>query len=228
MSDGADQSQPPRRGTPSSTTTPRVSSTGTPRVSSTTTPRVSSTTNPRVMSAARTAPLPKGQEEAISQRLKSESANVALNAVAVLKEMVGDFRQQDRFFKYKAFIVGGWVFLSLATVGLTCARGVKETGDFGAKLIPITSRASVTIMNKSDETWRDVIVVVRDNRGAEWRASVARVDPTKELTVTPKQLLGADGRAAPSDIKIRDVEMRTSEGRARLLENGHNLTEEAP
>ncbi|OJH38728.1 hypothetical protein BON30_21090 [Cystobacter ferrugineus] len=229
MSDGADQSQPPRRGTPpSSTTTPRVSSTGTPRVSSTTTPRVSSTTNPRVMSAARTAPLPKGQDAAISERLKSESANVALNAVAVLKEMVGDFRQQDRFFKYKASIVGGWLLVSLATVGLTCARGVKETGDFGAKLIPITSRAAVTIMNKSDETWRDVIVVVKDNRGAEWRASVARVEPTKELTVTPKQLLGADGRAAPSDIRIRDVEMRTSEGRAQLLENGRNLTEEAP
>jgi hypothetical protein len=228
MSDGADQSQPPRRGTPSSSTTPRVSSTGTPRVSSTTTPRVSSTTNPRVMSAARTAPLPKGQEAAMSERLKSESANVALNAVAVLKEMVGDFRQQDRFFKYKALIVGGWVMVSLATVGLTCARGVKETGDFGAKLIPITSRASVTIMNKSDATWRNVTVVVTDHRGAKWQASVARVDPAKELTVTPKQLLGEEGRAAPSDIKIRDVEMRTSEGRALLLDNGHNLTEEAP
>jgi hypothetical protein len=228
MSDGSDQSQPPPRGTPSSTTTPRVSSTGTPRVSSTGTPRVSSTTNPRVMSASRTAPLPKEQQEAISQRLKSESANVALNAVSILKEMVSDFRQQDRFFKYKAFIVGGWLLLSLATVGITCARGVKETGDFGAKLIPITQRASVTIMNKSDEPWLDVIVVVTDNRGKEWRASVARVDPAKELTVTPKQLLGADGRAAPADIKIRDVEMRTSEGRARLLDNTRNLTEEAP
>lgn len=221
MSDGADQSQPPPRGTPSSTTTPRVSSTGTPRVSS--------TTNPRVMSAARTAPLPKGQDAAMSERLKSESANVALNAVAVLKEMVGDFRQQDRFFKYKAFIVGGWVLLSLATVGLTCARGVKETGDFGATLIENPGgRPGLTIHNKSDGTWRDVIVVVKDSRGAEWRASVARVEPAKELTVTPKQLMGADGRAAPTDIKIRGVEMRTSEGRAQLLENGHNLTEEAP
>jgi hypothetical protein len=183
------------------------------------------------MSAARTAPLPKGQDAAMRERLKSESANVALNAVAFLKEMVGDFRQQDRFFKYKASIVGGWLLVSLATVGLTCARGVKETGDFGATLIENPGgRPGLTINNKSDETWRDVTVIVTDSRGGEWRASVARVDPGKELTITPKQLLGAeDGRAAPANIKIRDAEMRTSAGRARLLDNNRNLTiEDAP
>lgn len=227
MSDGADQSRPPPRG--SSTTNPRVSSTTNPRMSSTTNPRVSSTTNPRVMSAARTAPLPKEQQEAIAQRLKSESANAALNAVSIVKEMVGDFRQQDRFFKYKAFIVGGWLLLSIATVGLTCARGVKETGDFGAKLVRNPGgRAGVTISNKGDEPWLDVTVVVTDLRGGEWRASVAKVEPGREFTVTPKQLLGAEGQAAKGDINIQGVEMRTSEGRALLLENGNNLTEEAP
>ena len=210
MSDGANQSQPPARGT-----------------SSTTNPRVSSTTNPRVMSAARAAPLPK-EQEAISQRLKSGSADAALNAVAILKEMVRDFRQQDRFFKYKAFIVGGWLALSLVTLSTTCARGVKETGEFGAKLVPIAQRASVTILNKSDEPWLEVVVVVTDAQGAEYRASSARVEPANGLTVTPKQLLGTDNRPAPADIRIRSVEMRTSEGRALLLDNGRNLTEDTP
>lgn len=211
MSDGANQSQPPARGT-----------------SSTTNPRVSSTTNPRVMSAARTAPLPK-EQEAISQRLKSGSADAALNAVAILKEMVRDFRQQDRFFKYKAFIVGGWLALSLLTLSTTCARGVKETGEFGASLLPqVAGRNSVTIKNNSDDPWLDVTVVVKDDRGAEWRASVARVEPARELTITPKQLLGGDGRAAPGDIRMRDIEMRTAEGKAQLRENHKDLTKDAP
>jgi hypothetical protein len=212
MSDGARQPQQPPRGTPSSTSMPRVSQ-----------------TNPRVMSAARAAPLPKEQlsQEALRQKLKSESANVALNALSIVKEKVEEFRQQDRFFKYKAFIVGGWLLLSVTTFGVTCGRGAKETGDFGAKLVVVPARSSVSIMNKSEEPWTDVTIVVKDNKGAEWRASVARVAPTKEVTITPKQLLGSSGQAAPMDITIRGVEMRTSEGRAVLLEDGQNLTEDA-
>ncbi len=210
MSEGANQPQQPPRVTPSSPNVPRVSQ-----------------TNQRVMTATRTAPLPKEQQQgAIGQRLKSESANVALNALSIVKEKVQEFREQDRFFKYKAFIVGGWVLMSVATFGTTWARGAKQTGDFGAKLVEIPSRASISILNKSEESWTDVIIVVTDNRGAEWRASVAGVAPTKEVTISPKQLLGTSGQAAPSDIVIRGVEMRTSEGRAMLLEDGRNLTED--
>ncbi|HEX8439432.1 hypothetical protein [Archangium sp.] len=211
MSEGANQPQQPRA-TPSSSNVPRVSQ-----------------TNLRVMSATRTAPLPKNQQqEALSERLKSESANVALNTLSILKEKVQEFRERDRFFKYKAFIAGGWLLISVATFGTTWARGAKQTGDFGAKLVVIPARASISILNRSDEPWLDVIIVVKDQRGAEWRASVAGVAPTKEVTISPKQLLGASGQAAPSDLVIKGVEMRTSEGRALLLEDGRNLTEDAP
>ena len=211
MSEGANQPQQPR-GTPSSTNMPRVSQTN----------------NPRVMSAARAAPLPKEQQQGqLSQKLKAESANVALNALSIVKEKVEEFREQDRFFKYKAFIVAGWVFLSISTFGVTCARGAKQTGDFGAKLVPVTSRASLTIMNKSEDAWEKVHIVVKDNRGVEWNAYVPRVEPAREVTVTPKQLLSAEGKAAPSDITIVGVEMRTADGDAVLLENGVNLTDDA-
>jgi hypothetical protein len=210
MSEGANQPQQPPRGTPSSPNVPRVSQ-----------------TNLRVMSATRTAPLPKDQQKgALSERLKSESANVALNTLSIVKEKVQEFRERDRFFKYKAFIAAGWLLMSVTTFGITWARGAKQTGDFGAKLVMIPSRASVSILNRSEEPWMDVIIVVTDNKGAEWRASVAAVAPTKEVTISPKQLLGASGQAAPSDIAIRGVEMRTSEGRAMLLEDGRNLTED--
>ena len=214
MSDGANHPQQPPRTTGSRPALPSSAS---------------STTNPRVMSAARSEPLPKEQQKgAVGDRLKSEGANVALNALSVVKEMVQDFRQQDRFFKYKAFIVGGWALLSLATVGVTCGRGVKTTGEFGAKLIPIAGRSSMTIMNKSRDTWHKVVVVVKDDRGGEWQAYMKEVAPGQDFTVTPKQLLGSNGQAAPADLAIRGVEMETSDGKARLLENNHNLTEEPP
>ncbi|MFY0522196.1 hypothetical protein ACN28I_02950 [Archangium gephyra] len=210
MSEGANQPQQPR-GTPSSTNMPRVSQTN----------------NPRVMSAARAAPLPKEQQGQLSQKLKAESANVALNALSIVKEKVEEFREQDRFFKYKAFIVAGWVFLSISTFGVTCARGAKQTGDFGAKLVPVTSRASLTIMNKSEDAWEKVHIVVKDNQGVEWNAYVPRVEPARDITITPKQLLSAEGKAAPSDITIVRVEMQTADGDAVLLENGVNLTDDA-
>lgn len=212
MSDGANPSPQP----------PRGSSPGLPSASS-------SQTNPRAMSAARSAPLAKDERpEDIRKRLKSEGANVALNALSVVKEMVSDFRQQDRFFKYKAFIVGGWLLLSVLTVGVTCGRGgVKTVGDYGAQLLPIT-RGTLTVKNLSKDTWRDVTVIVRDTRGDEWRASAPDTGPHGVLTVSPKQLVGVGGRLAPSDIIIRGIEMRTSEGKAKLMENGANLTQEAP
>ena len=210
MSEGANQPQQPR-GTPSSTNMPRVSQTN----------------NPRVMSAARAAPLPKEQQWQLSQKLKAESANVALNALSIVKEKVEEFREQDRFFKYKDFIVAGWVFLSISTFGVTCARGAKQTGDFGAKLVPVTSRASLTIMNKSEDAWEKVHIVVKDNQGVEWNAYVPRVEPARDITITPKQLLSAEGKAAPSDITIVRVEMQTADGDAVLLENGVNLTDDA-
>ncbi len=211
MSEGANQPQQPR-GTPSSTNMPRVSQTN----------------NPRVMSAARAAPLPKEQQQGqLSQKLKAESANVALNALSIVKEKVEEFREQDRFFKYKAFIVAGWVFLSISTFGVTCARGTKQMGDFGAKLVPVTSRASLTIMNKGEDAWEKVHIVVKDDRGVEWNAYVPRVEPARDVTVTPKQLLNAEGKPAPSDITIVGVEMRTANGDAVLLENGVNLTDDA-
>jgi hypothetical protein len=209
MSEGANQPQQPPRGTPSSPNVPRVSQ-----------------TNLRVMSATRTAPPPKDQPQgALSDRLKSESANVALNALSIVKEKVQEFREQDRFFKYKAFIVAGWVLMSMATFGTTWARGAKQTGDFGASLVPVRNRASsVSILNKSPAAWEDVIIVVKDDKGVEWRASVARVEPMMDVTIGPKQLLGPSGQAAPSDLVVRGVEMRTAEGRATLLEDGRNLT----
>jgi hypothetical protein len=199
MSEGA--RQPPRGGTQPASS-----------------PRTSSSANLRVMSAARAAPPPQEKQGPLSERLKSGAANQALNLLATLKEAVRDFRQQDRFFKYKAFIVAGWVLVSAGTFGLACPQGA-QTGVFGARILPdVPGRSSLSIENTSDKPWREVTLIVN----GQWRASLEEVPAGEILTVTPKQLLGSKG-AAPADLRFIDVEMRTEGGRAQLRKDGRDL-----
>ncbi|HZI11476.1 MAG TPA: hypothetical protein VE153_13925, partial [Myxococcus sp.] len=115
--------------------------------------------NLRVMSAARTAPLQKGKAEGpLGKRLAGEASNQLLNGLSILKEMLGDFRQQDRFFKYKASIVAGWLALTVASFAIACPGSSVETGDMDARLVlsDKLDRPSLTILNESKEPWQDV------------------------------------------------------------------------
>src|SRR4051812_20747606 len=69
------------------------------------------------VTAARAQPLrsspavPKNAQE-LKLKLASETSNVALNVLAILKETWDDFRSSDRFFKFKALIIALWIALS--------------------------------------------------------------------------------------------------------------------
>ena len=71
-------------------------------------PNVRTVTNPgqmRVMSAARAAPVEEKPEGPLGKRVASEAQNAALNALSIAKEFIEDFRERDRFFKFKAMIL---------------------------------------------------------------------------------------------------------------------------
>ena len=227
MSDGAKppQGQPPgQQRTTSGTATPAqrtASATGIPAqrtASGTGIPRVSSTSNPRVMTAARTEPLPKEPEAPLGKRLQSEASNLGLNLVSMAKDALEDFRRRDRFFKYKAFIVAGWFALSATTLGIACPQGGLAVGEMGARVVVGTTpgRPSLVIYNESDETWKDVRFTVNK----EFGAYVAKVDPKSYVTLTPKQLLRPNGQPAPSDLVMRDLEIKTEDGSGMLLKDG--------
>jgi hypothetical protein len=46
------------------------------------------------------------------------------------------------------------------------------------------------------------------------------VEARDAVTVTPRQLLGPGGKVAPLDLRATDVELRTSDGKARLMKEG--------
>ncbi len=167
------------------------------------------------------APVPQGP---VSARLKEGAADTALNVVGILRDLWDDFRSSDRFFKFKALIVGAWVALSAAGIVVACPGGFEPSNSIGARLV--TSQVLDTpvfmIVNESDEVWEDVIVEVNGT----WRAAVARVPPTppqNNLTLDPKRLLGEGGNPAPANLSVTDLHVRTSEGRAKLMEQGRIL-----
>jgi hypothetical protein len=185
-------------------------------------------TNPgmKAISAARAAPAEKkGPQGAVRERLASEASNVFLNALSILKEMVQDFREQDRFFKYKAGIVGGWALMSVLSIIIACPGQGIETAEFGARITVLpnedkpTANPSLTLTNTDDEPWENVIFLVN----GKYQAIVPKIDAGGTYTLTPKNLLSSTG-PMPSDERFINAEMRTNNGKAELVREGQPVT----
>ncbi len=180
-------------------------------------PRAPSGTQLRVMSAARAAPLQKEKPEGpLGKRLAGDASNYLLNGLAILKELVADFRQRDRFFKYKASIVAGWVVMTAASLAIACPGSSVRRGEMDARLVlsDKLDRPSLTIWNESKEPWYDVTLTVNE----QYQAAVPSVAPGEFITITPKQLMGSTG-AAPADLRFQSLRMRSRDDSADLTED---------
>ena len=134
----SDAPKPPKTASQPGTPARTPTNPGMPRTPST--PGMPRTpTNPgtlRVMTAARAAPLQKEKVEGpLGKRLTGEASNHLLNAVSVVKEWLGDFRASDRYFKYKASIVAGWLVMTVASFAIACPGSNVQTGDMDARLV---------------------------------------------------------------------------------------------
>lgn len=177
-------------------------------------------TNPgmRAMSAARAEPLQKEKAEGpLGKRLAGEASNHLLNGVSILKELVADFRQRDRFFKYKASIIAGWLAMTAVSFVIACPGSPDQTGDMDARLVlsDKLDRPSLTIFNESDEPWEDITVIVNN----QYRGAVPSVGPGEFMTITPKQLMGSNGTAAPADLRFQSLKMLSRDDSADLTED---------
>jgi hypothetical protein len=183
-------------------------------------PERPSSANHRVVTATRAAPLP-AEKRPVAERLRSGSANLGLNAVAVLKEAWADFRSSDRYFKYKALTIASWVVLSAGGLVVACpgqTGALFANNDLGGRAVVHREpdRTVLLVRNEGKKPWHDVIVIVNHR----YRAAKGTVAAHDMFTLIPKQLLGEGNAVAPNDLTIRDVELRTSRGHATLLEDG--------
>jgi hypothetical protein len=174
----------------------------------------------RVLTAARSGTVPLDADgEPLPARLRSGAESTALNVVAILRETWEDFRNADQYFKYKAVILAVWATLSLLGVVVACpGPSVHRDISLGARLVmgDETEHPALVLHNESDAAWQEVLIIVN----GRYRAAISHVEPHAFVTVTPKQLMGDNGKLAPSDLRASDVELRTRKGSAVLLEHG--------
>jgi hypothetical protein len=157
------------------------------------------------------------------EKLQEGTADTVLNAISILSEIVEDFRNSDRFFKYKAMVLSVWLLLCLSTFAVACPRG-GPTNDIGAHLVAAgdAARPIFMVKNESTDVWHDVEVIVN----GEYRSTLSQVDANGgSITLSPAVLYDTSGNRAPVDLRVLEIEVRVNdpEGTAELLRGGAPL-----
>jgi hypothetical protein len=155
----------------------------------------------------------------LAVKMKDVAEDQALNALAMVKEGWSGFLKQNRYYKLKAGIVGVWVLFLL--VGLLIARPSSEThvdATLSARLLmrDDPEHPAYMFFNESDDTWKDAIVTVN----GEWRGVISQVGGHSDFTLTPRQLVGRDGKEPPANLKARDIVLRVKTQEAVLMKDG--------
>ncbi|MGZ6140657.1 MAG: hypothetical protein ACXWLA_08270, partial [Myxococcaceae bacterium] len=95
---------------------------------------------------------------------------------------------------------------------------VGPSSSLGARLIlgEQSEHPAYVLSNESDRAWEDVVVVVNH----AYRAAISHVEPRAFVTITPKQLMGDNGKLAPFNLKATEIELHTRKGSVLLLKDG--------
>jgi hypothetical protein len=154
--------------------------------------------------------------------VKERTADTVLNAFSILGEVLEDFRRADRYFKYKALVLVCWLAAVVAAFAVAFPD-LSPRNPIRAHLVVSGEGASPVYMveNLSNGPWQDVEIIV-DGR---YRATQTQLESNGGITLSPAVLFDADGRRAPSTLRIADIEVRVTdpEGTVTLLQGGELL-----
>lgn len=179
-------------------------------------PQPPRSTGGKVLSAARGVPLAKEVPDVVTQeRLREGAVNTALNAVSILREFVEDFKNSDRFFKYKAGIVVVWLLMSAGSLTVAFSNPTAPTNVIGAKLNSVNDgvRTIYSVKNTGEDAWTTVTIEVNGT----FRTTRAELAPNDSVTLSPKLLVDANGVPAPADLLIRRIRVYANDANATLL-----------
>ena len=173
----------------------------------------------RVVSAERAAPLEAPVRRITGEFLRVNAKESVLNGAGVLRDTWADFQGSDRYFKYKAAVIGIWFALTVTSVAVACPPGSGlGNNPFGARLVIAGEAKSPIFMVKNDSTdpWQDVEVVVN----GEYRSTASHVEAQREITLSPVLLYNGSGARAPSDLRILEIVVQISDDKVTLLKGG--------
>ena len=162
------------------------------------------------------APAPLSRQEAA----KEAFLDLVLNARSIALEMLGDFKASDRYFKYRAAVVGSWVVLSLATIFIACPSA-KMGPDNALQARAWVQRVealdrritAIALENQSDGDWGDMLLKLNNTFTAAIPGLRARGGKT---VVTLDKFVGAEGTSPPPDLTPQRLEIRCGRGAVTL------------
>ncbi len=171
-----------------------------------------------VVSASRLQPVPAPSGRISGAKLKEGAADVVLNGVSILGDVMEDFRRSDRFFKYKALVLGIWVLLSITSVMVACPGGPSQSNSFGARLVVAgTAKEPIyMVKNDSDKQWVNVEVVVNEH----WHATADHIDANGEWVLSPVLLFDSTGHPADPALKVSDIDVKVGDDAVTVFKNG--------
>lgn len=157
------------------------------------------------------APAPRDRKTA----LKEGAIDAVYNLRALAEEFVEDFRNSDRFFKYKAGVVASWAAMTLLTLVLACPSARKEATNALKANVQVmqvpgldTTRTALLIENQSDQPWSDVMLKLNGT----WSAALPVIGPKQKAVMEIRKFAAGDGRTPPLDLRPSSLEIRSREG----------------
>jgi hypothetical protein len=163
-----------------------------------------------VFSAARAQPLePEStQPKRLSkERIEATASDTVLNAFSILSEVIEDFKNADRFFKYKAGVLSSWLLLSAFSFVVACPQNPHSNVlEASLLLAGDASRPIYLLQNDSSTDWNQVEVLVN---GGAFKSTLSKIPSNGgTFTLSGAVLYDDSGNRAPSSLVVSDVEVR--------------------
>ncbi len=180
-----------------------------------------------VVSAARAASASTSSKDtpktALSRAsIEASAADTVLNAFSILGEVIEDFKNADRFFKYKAGVLTSWLLLTVLSFAIACPGSDAPTNGIDARLVIAgeTARPVYMIRNDSDTDWNQVEISVN---GGSFKGTLSQLKGSGgSFTLSGAVLYKDDGTRAPSNLAIEEIDLKVYNPPATvpLLRNG--------
>ncbi len=164
--------------------------------------------------SARPAPAstPRGHPALAASLSKSalRVKDIALDVADLANDLADGYRKSTRYFKLRLVVVGAWLLLSIATIGLVAAGGGGRGNALGADVQAQETLLGMQIKveNTSNRMWTDVMLTLDGG----WQRSVSTLR-AGQLVVVATSSFTRDGVAAPRDLKPRSITIECAEGK---------------
>lgn len=152
---------------------------------------------------------------------KEAFLGVFYDAKTMALDLVDDFRASDRFFKYKAAVIGGWAMLSLMALVVACpSRQVRDevANSLDARVlikqVPALDRTitAIYIQNDSGDDWGDTLLKLNNT----FTHALADLKAGSKAVVTLEKFSGPSGAQPPPGTRPQKLEITCRQGRTEI------------